>query len=157
MIIHPEVFTTPDYPTIKFREPKEKVDLDMELPKILHTQGWSCGTYFKVQFVNHDKTELLASAEYVVNQEIESMHVNDANPYQPMTKTIYSRKYEQISEWWYSSLERAKDIISSGNVNSKVVWNPGKQVHQLKINDEVVFEDKNKQKVLDVAEGNKAA
>src|SRR3990172_3721770 len=109
MIIAAEVIVTCDFETIRFREPREQVDLDKELPKILHSQGWGCGTYFHVQFVSHDKTTLLASAQYVVSQVSESIHTSEANPYQPITKTIFSRKAELIGEWWFSSSAKIDD------------------------------------------------
>jgi len=99
MIIHPEVFVTPDCPTIRFRESKDSVDLEKKLPQILHAQGWCCGTYFHVQFVSHDRTKLLASTRFVVSEESESLQTSD-NPYQPMTKTIYNLKATQIEPWW---------------------------------------------------------
>jgi hypothetical protein len=100
MVIHPEVIVTPDTPTIKFREPREQVDLSKELPRILNAQGWGCGTYFNVQFLNHEKTKLLACGRFVVIEETESLHTSDANPYQPMTKTMIARCAEQIGDWW---------------------------------------------------------
>lgn len=99
MIIHPEITVTPDFPTIRFREPKESVDLDKEIPKILHGQGWGCGTYFNVQFLSHDRSELLAFAQYVVTEEKESLHTSD-NQFQPMTKTVYGRKATIVGQWW---------------------------------------------------------
>ena len=100
MVIHPEVIPTPDTPTVRFREPRELVDLEKELPRILHTQGWNCGTYFNVQFLNHEKTKLLVCGRFVVTEEVESVQTSDSNPYQPMTKTVFSRRAEQIGEWW---------------------------------------------------------
>lgn len=105
MVVHPEVIVTPDTPTVRFREPREHIDLDKELPRLLHAQGWSCGTYFNVQFLNHEKTKLLACARFVVTEETESVQTSDANPYQPMTKTVFSRKAEQIGEWWTTQKE----------------------------------------------------
>jgi len=143
MIIHPDIYTTPDKPTIRFKEPREKVDLDNELPKILHSQGWGCGTYFNVQFMNHEKTVLLASALYVVTHEIEGVNTSDANPYQPVTKTVFNRKAERIGDWWPRGIGK-----------TTVYWNPGKKVHQVKINgDEVIYESADKEKALAAAAG----
>lgn len=100
MLIYPDIQATPDSPTIKFYQPQDQIDLNKELPRILHTQGWGCGTYFNVQFLNHEKTKLLACGRFVVSEEIETLHTNDANPYQPMTRTVFSRRAEQIGEWW---------------------------------------------------------
>ena len=151
MIIAAEVIVTPDLPTIRFREPREQVDLDKELPKILHSQGWGCGTYFHVQFVSHDKTTLLASAQYVVSQVSESIHTSEANPYQPITKTIFSRKAELIGEWWFSSSVKIDD--KKDDTKAMVSWNPGLKKHQVKIGDKVVYETPDKDLANQVASG----
>ena len=100
MLIYPDIQATPDSPTIKFYQPRDQIDLNKELPRILHAQGWGCGTYFNVQFLNHEKTKLLACGRFVVSEEVETLHTNDANPYQPMTRTVFSRRAEQIGDWW---------------------------------------------------------
>jgi hypothetical protein len=100
MVIFPEIRVTPDSPTVMFYQPREKVNLDQELPRILATQGWGCGTYFNVQFLNHEKTKLLACARFVVSEESESVRTSSADPYQPVTKTVFSRKADQIGDWW---------------------------------------------------------
>ena len=102
MLIYPDIQATPDSPTIKFYQPRDQIDLNKELPRILHTQGWGCGTYFNVQFLNHEKTKLLACGRFVVSEEVETLQTNDANPYQPMTRTVFSRRAEQIGEWWHA-------------------------------------------------------
>jgi len=100
MVIYPEVQVTPDTPTVKFHQPRDKVNLDVELPRILAAQGWGCGTYFNVQFMNHEKTKLLACARFVISDEVEDTVTIDANPYQPMTKTVVARRAQQIEDWW---------------------------------------------------------
>lgn len=144
MIIHPEIITTPDLPTIKFREPKDKVDLDVELPRILHSQGWSCGTYFHIQFISHDRTKLLSSATFVVSEEVESVHTSEANPYNPVTRTVFSRKASRVSDWWGT-------VVIKKEGDAKVVWNPGLKVHQVKVGEETIFETKDKEEALRVA------
>ena len=102
MIIHPDIFVTPDYPVVRFREPREQIDLAVELPKILHTQGWGLGTYFHIQFVSHDKTRLFCSAPFIVTVEREHFHVANPEGFQPMTKTLGLREAEQIGAWWHA-------------------------------------------------------
>ena len=105
MVIHPEVLVTPDRPIVCFREQRENVDLSVELPKVLHSQGWGLGTHFNVQFISHDRAMLLASAEFLVTDVRESIHTSEANPYQPMTKMVFARKYKQIGDWWVAKTE----------------------------------------------------
>lgn len=146
MIIHPEIIITPDFPTVRIRAPKEQYNLDVELPKILHSQGWGCGTYFNVQFISHDRTKLLSSALFVVSEEEESLHVNEANPYQPVTKTRINRKAEMIGEWWNCKDLKNQEMVPTGE--STVKWNPGKKVHQVLLGGEVVFESPDKKLAL---------
>ena len=115
MLIYPDIQATPDSPTIKFYQPREQIDLNKELPRILHAQGWGCGTLFNVMFLNHEKTKLLACGRFVVTEEVESLHTNDANPYQPMTKTVFSRCAEQIGEWWTANVhvEKTNEAVPS--------------------------------------------
>lgn len=100
MLIYPDIQATPDSPTIKFNQPREQIDLNKELPRILHAQGWGCGTLFNIMFLNHEKTKLLALGRFVVSEEVETIQTNDSNPYQPMTKTLFSRVAVQIGDWW---------------------------------------------------------
>ena len=102
MLIYPDIQATPDCPTIKFSQPREQIDLNKELPRILHAQGWGCGTLFNIMFLNHEKTKLLSCGRFVVSEEVESLQTNDANPYQPMTRTVFSRVAMQIGDWWPS-------------------------------------------------------
>ena len=147
MLIHAEIVVTPDSPTVQFREPKEQVNLDIELPKILNAQGWGLGTYFHVQFINHDRTKLIASGDFLVTGDTESLHTANPDGYQPMTKTISARKAGQIGDWFYpNGLEPVKVIadcvkgIVIGEPLGKIVkWNPGKKVHEVLVGDEVLF------------------
>ena len=108
VIIHPEVLVTPDRPIVMFREPREQVDLDKELPRLLHAQGWGVGTYFHVQFVSHDRATLLASGEFVVTEVREGLHTSEANPYQPVTKSVFTRRAEQLGDWWIPERQKAQ-------------------------------------------------
>lgn len=142
MIIHPHIDPTPDRPIVQFREPKEQVNLEKELPFILHGQGWGCGTHFHVQFLSHDRTKLLADGEFVVISEMESLQTTD-NAYTPMTKAVVSRKVEQIGDWVYFNGKEEK-IQENPVKTATIKWNPGKKVHQIVVDDEVVYESSNK-------------
>lgn len=117
MVIYPEIQVTPDCPTIKFSQPRDQIDLTKELPRILHAQGWGCGTYFNVQFLNHEKTKLLSCGRFVVSEEIESLQTSDANHYQPMTRTVFSRVAMQIGDWWP---EMSKGVMRDGMITDIV-------------------------------------
>ena len=116
MLIYPDIQATPDSPTIKFSQPREQIDLNKELPRILHAQGWGCGTLFNIMFLNHEKTKLLSCGRFVVSEEVESLQTNDANPYQPMTRTVFSRVAMQIGDWWPEiKAEETKDMLVTWN------------------------------------------
>lgn len=161
MVIYPEVLVTPDCPTVKFHQPRDQVDLEKELPRILHAQGWGCGTYFNVQFLSHDKTKLLACAKFVVSEEKETLHTSD-NQYNPNTKTVFTRSAAQLENWWpdryipiiatetiYSEptkpiVDSVKEPTNNPSKETRVYWNPGKKVHQVKVGDTVMFESPDK-------------
>lgn len=156
MIIHPEVVVTPDNPSVIFRMPKDKVDLNTMLPKILHAQGWGVGTYFNVQFISHDRTTLLHSCPFVVTSVTETVQTSEANPYQPITKTVYGRTFAQMGPWWnfeepekeqgevLKAMEDKIEEIRAIATGPQIKWNLGKQCFQVKKGDEVLFEAKNK-------------
>jgi hypothetical protein len=110
MVINPEVIVTPDTPTVKFHQPREKVKLDEELPRIMAANGWGCGTYFNVQFLNHEKTRILACARFLVCEENENTVTSEANPYQPMTKTVFARRAEQLEDWWTPPVAKVQAV-----------------------------------------------
>jgi len=168
MVIQPEVIVTPDSPTVRFRDPEEKVDLDKEIPKILVAQGWGVGTYFNVQFLSHDKQELLASRPYVVTSAKEGLRTTETNPYQPVTSMAYTRTAEPVGPWWRCAEAPQETDIGGGTSNEPaagspdepditVKWNPGKKVHEVKVGDNVVFEHKEKQVATEYADGLTAA
>jgi len=145
MRIHPEVIVTPDCPTVMFREPREKVDLEVEIPKILASQGWGLGTYFNIQFVNHDRTKLVASGKFIVESDTESLHTANPEGYQPITKTISYRKAGQIGGWYQpEGLREPVKIMNEGTFEKVLKWNPGKKVHQVLLGDKVLYENKDK-------------
>jgi hypothetical protein len=108
MLIHPEIFTTPDYPVVRFRAERDQINLDTDLPRILDVQGWDVGTYFYVQFMSHDRSELMADAKFVVTELKENIQINEANPYQPVTKAVAKRKAEQRGEWWIPEARKTR-------------------------------------------------
>lgn len=93
MIIVPKVFVTPDRPIVRFKQPKDHFDIDKEIHRVLNAQGWGLGTYFSVQFVNHDETELISQAEYVVSKDTEDFQTKNDNQYNPSSKTVHVREF----------------------------------------------------------------
>ncbi len=102
MIIQPNIFT-PDRPVVQYKEPSTAVDLDVELPRILSNQGWTAGTFFHVQFFNHEMTKLISYGLYMVVESKPYLQTSEANPYQPMTRTGFLHKAEQVGDWWYAA------------------------------------------------------
>lgn len=143
MLTRPEIIVAPDCPTVKFSEPMEKINLDLEMPKILENQGWGLGTVFNVQFINHEKTELIKTARFIVFLDDETLRTFNPDGQQPMTKTVFVRKAKQIESWFYPG----EDVVETkGSVNSGIIikWHPGLKVHQVIQNDKVIFQDADK-------------
>ncbi len=145
MIIRPEISTTPDCPTVKFREAFENVDLDAEIPKLLVSQGWGLGTVFSIQFISNDRTKLIKVARFIVTSEDESLRTSNPDGYQPMTKSVYTREAKQIDEWFWpdgtlSELE--------GKIVKVVKWNVGAQKFEVWDGDTVLFSDADKEKAV---------
>jgi hypothetical protein len=86
-----------------------------------------------------------------------------------MTKTVYTREAKRVSDWWTGSegqtaqtmnevvkiAEQKKAdlpfVISPGTAIAK--WNLGRQMHQVKIGDKVVFETPDKELAHQIADG----
>lgn len=159
MIIHPEIFITPDRPVIQFRLPKEQVNLDVELPKILYRQGWGCGTYFHIQFVNHERNKVFSQAQFMVTEVVESLHTTD-NEYNPNTKTIYVRKWTQIGPWFPTEDTRrsGSELVKSIDKDAmRIKWNPGLKKFQVIVDGKSVFENADKTQVEEFLKTSKAA
>lgn len=139
MIIRPEISVTPDCPTVKFREASETINLDIEIPKLLVTQGWLLGTVFIVQFINSERTKLIKAARFMVVAEDDSLNVANPEGYQPMTKTIYTREAKQMEAWFWPGGEPSA-------AEKVVKWNAGKKKFEVLQDTKVVFSDADKVK-----------
>lgn len=148
MITQPFIYSTPDCPTVQFRDAPEMVDLDKEIPKILHGQGWGCGTIFHVQFVSHNRDKLVKMAKFIVTEDTETLSTNEDNVYQPLTRTVNLRKAEMIGDWWPDenapTVEVEKELVIETPAEPVLKWNPGKQLHQVIQGTRVVFESPEK-------------
>ena len=122
MIVKPQIITTPDNPTVMFREAAEAFDLEDEVLKVVHRQGWGLGTRFSVHLINHEATELLKTATYVVTGEVEDYQTRDVDGYQSMSKTIYRRKCALLGDW--TEIQPAKKAEKTAPLEVK--WNPGR-------------------------------
>ena len=129
-IIRPEIFITPDSPTVKFREEPDNINLGVEIPKILHSQGWALGTIFCVQFVNHEKTKLLKVARFIVISEDSSLQTFNPDGPQPMTKLVEAREATQMEAWFYPYGSSAKSLT--------IDWNFGEKKHRVMQGDKIV-------------------
>jgi hypothetical protein len=151
-IIQPEVIITPDRPTVRIRDAWEKTDLKKLLPQILQAQGWGVGTYFHVQFLNHDRNQLLADAEFVVTSDMQTLKTTDS-AYNPNTKMVVAYEASRVSEWKvYNGYEVPRGTSSdskekkttSDEKKATIRWNPGKKEYQVLVGDEVKFSSPDK-------------
>ncbi len=144
MIIHPRIDITPNRPTVAFREPREQIDLDIELTRIMKTQDWSCGTYFYVQFVSHSADKLYSSALYLVTKDDESLQTSDADPYKPMSRTVRDYKCEMVGDWWFADFQ---ETVEDTEIAAKLAYDKIGKVHQAKLGNDILFESPHKGKV----------
>jgi hypothetical protein len=136
--IRPEIFTTPDCPTVKFREGPELVNLDIEMPRILTSQGWGLGTVFVVQFVNHEKTKLIKVARFIVDFEDSNIQTFNPDGPSPMTKVVETRTAKQIESWIYPN-------GAPVDVSKKLVkWNFGNKEYEVRLGENVLFSSASK-------------
>jgi len=149
MKINPEVFTTPDRPIIRLREFKGNVDLDDAISKIIHAQGWGAGTYFSVQFMNHERTKIFSTAEFMVTQDDESIVTLNPDSRNPNTKMVSKLKAERLGDWHNTSFidERDPKNKTVEKIDAEVKWNPGVKKHQVIQGGEVIFESDDKTEV----------
>ena len=137
-IMRPEVFTTPDCPTIKFREKEEVVNLDIEIPKILISQGWGLGTIFCVQFTNHERTQIVKVARFIVDTQDSDIQTFNPDSQSPMTKMVETRTAKQIETWIYPN-------GAPVDISTKLVkWNFGNKEYEVKLGDNVLFSSASK-------------
>ena len=136
MLIRPEIFTTPDCPIVKFRESAENINLDIEIQKVLQSQGWGLGTIFSVQFINHDRTELIKTARYVVISENSDLRTFNPDSQSPMTKQVERRQAKRMESWFYPNPASAQEM--------EVKWNVGEKEYQVKRGEEILFSSKDK-------------
>jgi len=150
--INPEVFTTPDRPIIRIREFRGHVDLDDLISKLIHAQGWGSGTYFSVQFMNHERSKIFASGEFMVTMADEALVTSNPDSRNPNTKMVSHLKSEMVGEWFVTSFIDERDPARKQDVkklDAEVKWNPGVKRHQVIVDNEVVFESEDKSDIDD--------
>ena len=145
-IIRPDIFTTPDCPTVKFREDPELINLDIEIPKLLFTQGWGLGTTFSIQFINHERTKVIKVARFIVSAEDASLHTFNPDSEHPMTKTVETRRAKRIEGWVYPN---GKPVGKPVDTSAKIVkWNPKKRKHEVKQGKKILFSSTAKEEAI---------
>jgi len=139
MIIRPDIFTTPDCPTVKFREEPENINLAIEIPRLLTNQGWGLGTIFSIQFVNHEKTKLIKVARFIVTAEDETLQTFNPDSDRPMTKLVQGRSAKQMEAWFYP------DSAPVAGAGRTVKWNFGSKTHDVMQGEKILFSGKTKE------------
>ena len=145
-IIRPVISTTPDSPIVTFREDPKNINLDIEIPKLLVSQGggWELGTIFSVRFVNHERTKLIKVARFIVTLEDSSIQTFSPDGPQPMTKLVEAREVRQIENWFYPDRVLLEDNNSADGSEKIVKWNFGDGKFRVTQGDNILFRSKNK-------------
>ncbi|KKN32008.1 hypothetical protein LCGC14_0818100, partial [marine sediment metagenome] len=117
------------------------------------------GTIMKVQVMSKDHDVLLYSADFVIERAVETMKriVDERGE---RTATITDYKVVQDTEWKsYSEApapvaevpERETERYVPGEAEAK--WNPGKKTYEIKIGDEVLATERDKDRAFAIAAG----
>ena len=139
-ILPNEVFVKEFGALIRTRCPKDHVTDQMIHQRVLNA-NLSAGDIVTVQCFNHDRTAVLHYAEYLVydrSTQIRRIEVNDSE-----TRQIDDVSFSvmRMAEWKDTPLAEKPTAIHLGNLsNVDIRWNPGKKVHQILVNGEVVQE-----------------
>ena len=147
-IIRPVISTTPDSPIVTFREDPKNINLDIEIPKLLVSQGggWELGTIFSVRFVNHERTKLIKVARFIVTLEDSSIQTFNPDSPQPMTKLVEAREVRQIENWFYPEGVPLEDNNSADGSKKIVKWNFGAKAFNVIQDEKILFSSPTKEK-----------
>ena len=133
-------------------------DPKMFLPHLRHF-NLAAGTIILVQVMNDAKDMLLHEADFRVIAAMESMHgVEDDYGSRVKTQTQY--QIQRWSEWRSSKLAEVEvdfvpEVADEIYVHDEAIakWNPGKKTYQIMIGDEVLAEERDKDRALAMAAG----
>lgn len=149
---------TSDSVRVKTAVDRELVTDKLLLPHIRHFR-LGAGTVIKVQIMSKDYDVLLHTADFVISRAVEAVRqVIDERGERTARVTEY--KVVQDSDWKsYETIkseapvveERKPEIYVPGEAEAK--WNPGRKTFEIKIGDEVLATERNKERALRMAAG----
>lgn len=148
-ILPHEVYVTEFGALIRTRCPKEYITDAMIHQRVL-ANNLSSGDAVKVQCFNHGYDTVLWYTEYLVysrTSQIKRVDVNDRDV----------RQIEDIS----FSVFRVNDWAATPAITpheekeAHIAWNPGKKKHEVKLGDEVLYEDADKSKAEEFLKAHK--
>ena len=149
-ILPNEVYVVDRGALIQTRCPKDYITDQMVHQRVL-AANLSAGDFVKVQCFNHERTTILYYTEYLVygrSSEMKRVEINDRD-----TRQFEDVKYSilRTMDWKATpasetpKTETEIEKSPAGLHFQKIVWNPGLKVHQVKVDDVVVFESADKQ------------
>ena len=134
-ILPNEVYVTEFGALIRTRCPKDNVTDAMVHQRVL-AANLSAGDAVKVQCMSHVRDTVLWFTEYLVydrSSQIKRVDVNDRDIRQ-VNDVNYS--IMRMSDWKHTPAVKLEAAV--------LVWNPGKKKHEVKMGDEVLYEDADK-------------
>ena len=137
---------------------KELISSDLLLPHIRHNR-LGAGTILKVQVMSKDKTILLHAADFVIEKAAEEIRrIIDERGERSARVTSYSvvqdtpwKSYAKASEPVVEEIARVPERYVPGEAEAK--WNPGLKTYEIKVGNEVVGTERDKDKALAIAAG----
>jgi len=144
---------------VKTKVPKDDITTAMLLPHIRHFR-LAAGTVIKLQCMSDDYDVLLHSADFVITRAAEALRrIIDENG--ERTATVMDYAVKQDSEWKTycengavesaPEPERVPERYVPGEAEAK--WNAGRKLYEIRIGDEVLATERNKEKALAMAAG----
>jgi len=142
-ILPNEVYVAEFGALIRTRCPKDSITDQMVHQRVL-AANLSAGDFVKVQCFNHDRTTILYYTEYLVydrSTEMKRVDINDRD-----IRQFEDVKYSILRTMdWKATPAVKSEVKSEPKTEAKLVWNPGLKVHQVKVDEKVVFESADKQ------------
>ena len=149
---------TADSVRVKTSVDKDTINQDTLIRHVRHFR-LGAGTIMKVQVMSKEKDVLLYSADFVIVRAVEEMrrivdergertaNITDYKVIQDTEWKLYSEASEPVAE----VLELEPERYVPGEAEIK--WNPGKKTYEIRIGDEVLATERDKDRALSIAAG----
>ncbi|HDZ39714.1 MAG TPA: hypothetical protein ENH62_15795 [Marinobacter sp.] len=149
---------TADSVRVKTVVGKDKINQDTLVRHARHFR-LGAGTIIKVQVMTKEYDVLLYSADFVIERAVETMkQIIDERG--ERTANVIDYEIVQDSEWKsYAKVLEPVPVVEEGETEryvpgeAEAKWNPGKKTYEIKIGDEVLATERDKDRAFAIAAG----